>query len=600
MKKNSSYIKTLLLVLVGIVLLNVISFYVYERFDLTQDRRYTISEASINTLAAANAPIYVDVFLEGDFPPEFKRLQEETRQLLDEFNDEYDDLQYEFINGNEYMQQAEATFNVAAQRYNEGKKLLQSQQITEKEWQNIVEIYNREGRNFSFLNEGVKGAQVQVRENGKVSNAVIYPWAVAYYKDRSVVIPLLKNQLGATTQERVNSSLQNLEYAFTDGFNKLVNPKSKRVAILKGNGELEDRYLADFLKTLRDYYNLAPFTLDSVSANPKRTLEQINTFDLVIAAKPTEAFTDAEKYVLDQYIMNGGASLWLMDATQQQQDSVSGRTFIFPKDINLGDQFFKYGVRINPNLIKDLYSAPIVLATGSENESQYNQYPWFLSPLSSSANNHPIVTNLEGVKFENVSGIDTLPNQVKKTVLLSSSPITKLVGLPYEVDFEKEIPQNLQIVNEGPNPEEYSAGEVPMAVLLEGKFPSFFANRVTPFQLSEAKKESVSTKMVVISDGDVIANQFDKNRPLELGFDKSVNVLYGNKEFLLNTVNYLLDDTGLINIRTKEIAVPFLDPEKASEKRIQWQLLTIGLPLVILGLFGITFSYFRKKKYRGR
>jgi gliding-associated putative ABC transporter substrate-binding component GldG len=390
-----------------------------------------------------------------------------------------------------------------------------------------------------------------------------------------------------------------LEYAFTDGFNKLVNPKSKRVAILKGNGELEDRFLADFLKTLRDYYNLAPFTLDSVSVDPKRTLEQINSFDLIIAAKPTEAFTDAEKYVLDQYIMNGGASLWLVDATQNQQDSITGKTYVFPKDINLGDQFFKYGVRINSNLIKDLYSAPIVLATGSENDSQYNQYPWFFNPLSASANNHPIVTNLEGVKFENVSGIDTLPNQVKKTVLLSSSPITKLVGLPYEVDFETEIPQNLKIVNEGPNLEEYSAGEVPMAVLLEGKFPSFFTNRVTPFTLSEAKKESSPTKMVVISDGDIIANQFDKNRPLELGFDKSVNVLYGNKEFLLNTVNYLLDDSGLINIRTKEIAIPFLDPEKSSEKRTQWQLLTIGLPLVILGLFGLVFTYLRKKKYAG-
>ncbi|HBY70164.1 MAG TPA: gliding motility-associated ABC transporter substrate-binding protein GldG, partial [Flavobacteriaceae bacterium] len=320
--------------------------------------------------------------------------------------------------------------------------------------------------------------------------------------------------------------------AFADGFNKLITPKKRKVAVLKGNSELPDRYLADFLSTLKDYYYLAPFTLDSAAISPNKTLRALTEFDLFIAAKPTEAFSDSEKYILDQYTMNGGRSLWLVDATENKVDSISGKTFAFGKDLNLNDFFFKYGIRINPNLVRDVYSAPIVLAQGNERESQYNRYPWFFSPLSSSANNHPIVTNIEAVKFDYASTIDTLPNQVKKTVLLSTSPITEVVGVPYEINLDTEIPENLKVVNKGPNPSQYNAGEKPLAVLLEGKFSSAFTNRIKPFQYSENKKTSVPTKMVVISDGDLIKNQLDGNRPLELGFDKFTQSFYGNKEFL--------------------------------------------------------------------
>jgi gliding-associated putative ABC transporter substrate-binding component GldG len=283
-----------------------------------------------------------------------------------------------------------------------------------------------------------------------------------------------------------------------------------------------------------------------------------------------------------------------------QLDTVSGKTFAFGKDLNLNDFFFKYGLRINPNLVKDVYCAPIVLASGEDREAQYNRYPWFFSPLSSSANNHPIVANLEAVKFDYASAIDTLPNNIKKTVLLSTSPISKIVGLPFPIDFDTEIPKNLQIVNEGPDPDEFNAGEIPLAVLLEGAFTSVFKNRVKPFKLEGPLKNGdhgVATKMVVISDGDVIKNQMQGNRPLELGFDKMTSQFYGNKEFLLNTVNYLLDDSGLINIRSRQIAVPFLDPQKISEQRTQWQLLNLLLPLGLLTVFGIGFGVFRKRKY---
>jgi len=559
LKNTRKNIIQLLLVLAGLLLLNIVGGYIYKRFDLTQDKRYTLSEAAKETIATAKSPIVIDVFLEGDFPAEFSRLQAETKQLLEEFSAYNPNIKYEFINP--------------------------------------LEVDDPQSLQQEFTKREMMGAQVEVRENGKVSTETVFPWALAYYNEKSVAIPLLKNQLGTTEQERVNNSIQNLEYAFADGFNKLINPKKRKVAILKGNKELGDRYVADFLSTLKDYYYLAPFTLDSAAVAPNKTLKALTEFDLIIAAKPAEAFSDSEKYILDQYTMNGGRSLWLIDATENKVDTISGKTFAFGKELNLNDFFFKYGLRINPNLVKDVYSAPIVLAQGSERESQYNKYPWFFSPLSSSANNHPIVTNIEAVKFDYASTIDTLPNQVKKTVLLSTSPITEVIGVPYEINLDTEIPENLKTVNEGPNPSQYNAGEKPLAVLLEGEFPSAFTNRVKPFEYSENNETSIPTKMVVISDGDIIKNQLDGNRPLELGFDKFTQSFYGNKEFLLNTVNYLLDDSGLINIRSKEIAVPFLDQQKTAEQRTQWQLINILLPLGLLAVFGILFQYFRKRRY---
>lgn len=555
-------ITSISLLTIGLLLLNFVGSVVYKRFDLTQDQRFTLSEEAKEIVEKVDSPLLVEVFLKGNFPPEFRRLQGETKQLLEEFSSENPNIKFEFINPmDEDVDQ---------------------------------EIHQQ------FESLGMIPAQVSVMEKGKQSNVLVYPWALATYGEKTVKIPLLKNQLGATSEERVNSSIQNLQYAFADGFKKLATGKSKKVAVLKGNGEYDDRYIADFFSTLREYYFIAPFTLDSVATNPQRTLAALNTFDLIVVAQPTEAFSDEEKYVLDQYTMGGGNSLWLVDFAQIQEDPSTGETFAFGRDLNLNDFFFKYGLRINPNLVKDVYSAPIVLASGDEREAQYNRYPWFFSPLSSSGNNHPIVTNIEAVKFDYASSMDTLPNDIKKTILLSTSPISKIVGLPYVIDLDAEIPKNLKVVNEGPDPNEFPAGEIPLAVLLEGKFTSVFNNRVKPIKL-EGELKNIDhgglAKMVVISDGDVIKNQMQGNRPLELGFDKMTNTFYGNKEFLLNTVNYLLDDSGLINIRTRQIAIPFLDQHKTMEQRGKWQMLNLLLPLGLLALIGIGYNYWRKKRY---
>ena len=559
--KNKKNIKLLLFAVIAIVAVNWIGQSVYHRFDLTQDKRYTLSEAAKALIEPVDSPIEIEVMLDGSLPSEFKRLKLETGQLLEEFAAYNKNVKYRFMDPREEENAAVI------------------QQMSQM---------------------GLRGAQVEIRESGKTSVETIFPWALAYHNSKVVPIGLLKNTLGATAEERVNNSIQNLEYAFADGIGKLTQPKRRKVAVLKGNAEMEDRYIADFITTLRDYYYIGQFTMDSVAVSPQRTLESLIGYDLVIVAQPEASFSEEEAYVLDQYTMNGGASLWMIDATTQRLDTVSGNAFAFGQDLGLNDLFFKYGVRVNPNLVQAMPSGFIVLATGQERESQYQQYPWLYSPLSSKLGEHPIVTNLEAVKFDYASTIDTLPNSLSKTVLLSTSPFSKVVGLPVEIDIDKEIPKNLKLVNEGPSPGQFDSGQIPLAVLIEGEFTSAYKNRIKPVSLKGVvshRDEGDPTMMVVISDGDVIKNQLDRGRPLELGFDKWTNSFYGNKEFLLNTVNYLLDDSGLINIRSKEIAVPFLDPQRTSEKRGFWQLVNLALPLGLLGLFGILFQFIRKRKY---
>jgi len=432
---------------------------------------------------------------------------------------------------------------------------------------------------------------MSVKESGKTLNKVFFPWALASYNDVTVKIPLIKNKIGASQQELVNNSVQHLEYAFADGISKLVFPKRRKIAILRGNGQLENKNIADFVTTLRDYYFIAPFTLDSVSSNAQDTLEKLNEYDLIISAKPTQSFTEPEKQVLDQYTMQGGKSMWLVDKVIMDTDSLylTGSSVAIGRDLNLTDFFFKYGLRINPVLVNDLYSAPILLANGEGSQAQFQQFPWFYSPLVNIESKHPIVNNLNLVKFDYANQIDTLKNNIDKTILLQSSILSKIDGTPREI--------NLNMTGKEPDPKAYTKGYIPLAVLLEGAFTSVYKNRVKPVNLSDVKDQSIPTKMIVIADGDLMKNDVGKNGPLELGFDRATGEVYGNKEFLLNSVNYLLDDDGLINIRSKEISIAFMNQERIASEKTKWQLINIALPLVLLGVFGIGFNYFRKKRY---
>ena len=555
---KSNALKQFGIVFLAIIVINLISNFFFKRFDLTQDQRYTLSETTLKIIKNIDSPLYIDVYLDGNFPPEFKRLQNETKQLLEEFSAYNSNIVFQFKNP------------------------------IEKESMR-VEVMK------AFYERGMQPLSITVEEKGKQSQEVVFPWAQATYGDKFTKVSLLKNLMGASTEEKVISSVQHLEFGFAEAITKISKEKQKKIAVIKGNGELHDAFIADFVKSVRESYYIGTFTLDSVQKQqPKQTLEALKKYDLALIAKPTEAFTEAEKQVMDQFIVNGGKTLWLMDAVAADMDSLyneTGTILAYPRDLNLTDFFFKYGIRMNPLLIKDEYATPIKIATGSQgSETQLQQYNWKYSPFIYPTSTHPIVKNMEGIKFEFSSPIELLTNDLKKTVLLSSSEYSKTIGTP--------TPISLSSINEETTPEEYAGkGLLPVAVMLEGKFKSAYQNRVLPFADSQFRAVGKDNKMIVIADGDVIKNQLDKGMPLELGFDKWTNQLYGNKEFLLNCVNYLLDDNGLINIRSKDVDLPLLNKEEVYTNYTSAQLITVGLPLLILALFGLLFTFLRKKRY---
>lgn len=554
---KSKALKQLGIVFLAIIVINLISNFFFKRFDLTQDKRYTLSQTTLNIIESVDSPLYIEVYLEGNFPPEFKRLQNETKQLLEEFTAYNSNIIFNFKNP------------------------------IEKEETRVEKMKE-------FYAKGMQPLSITVEDKGKQSQEVVFPWAQATYGDKFTKVALLKNLMGASTEQKVISSVQHLEFGFAEAINKISKEKQKKIAVIKGNGELIEPFMADFLRTVKESYYIGPFTLDSVAKQPTQTLEALKKYDLAVIAKPTEAFTEEEKQVLDQFIMNGGKTLWLVDVVSADMDSLyneTGTILAAQRELNLTDMFFKYGIRINPLLVKDEYATPIKLASGNQgSETQMQEYTWKFAPFIYPTSTNPIVKNMEGIKFEFASPIEILKNDIKKTVLLSSSEYSKTVGTP--------SPISLDMVTEETTPEEYEGkGLLPVAVLMEGKFKSAYQNRVLPFKDNSFQATGKENKMIVISDGDVIKNQLDKGVPLELGFDKWTNQLYGNKEFLMNCVNYLLDDNGLINIRSKDVDLPLLNKEEVYKNYTTAQMVTVGLPIVILAIFGFLFTFLRKRKY---
>ncbi len=558
MQNNSKNIQKLLLTIVIVIIINLLGSQFFLRFDLTQDNRYTLSETSLNIVKNIDEPLYVDVYLEGDFPSEFKKLQTETQQLLQEFKARNSNVIFQFIDP-----------------------------LADKE--------KSQSKSRELFNKGLTPISITVDDKGKQEQTMVFPWAIARYKDQEIKVQLLKNMLGASTADKVVSSVQHLEYAFANAINTISVQKQKQIAVILGNEQLQQREIGDFLKTVKENYFIAPFTLDSVSKNAVKTAKDLKYYDLAIIAKPREKFTDEEKQVLDQFIVNGGKTLWLLDNVNAEMEDLNqtGTTLAFPNDLNLNEMFFKYGIRMNPELIKDEQCIPIKLATGEQgSKTEYQQYFWKFSPFIYPETEHPIVKNIDGIKFEFANPIELLKNDLKKTILLRSSEYSKKVGAPVQI--------NLNMVEEKSDKSEYfNKGNLPVAVLLEGKFTSMFNNRVLPFDDNSFVGQSkIDNKMIVVADGDVIKNQIDKDgNPLELGFDKWTNNVYGNKEFIMNCVNFLLDDNGLINIRSKDVSIPLLDKEKVFKNYGRNQFIAVGFPLVILTVFGLLFTYLRKRKY---
>lgn len=533
---------------------NFLNNSVYERFDLTKDKRFSLSDTSLKIINSIQKPVTIDVLLDGNLPPEFKKLQRETKQLLQTINAENNLIKFAFtdpLGSKEYR----------AQSLQELQKL------------------------------GLTPAEVSTQFEGVLKKEVVVPWALAYMSKNTVKVPLLKNSLGATTAERTNASIQNLEYAFTDALKQLASEKTKTIAVLKGNGQLGDVYIADYIKTLQKYYRIAPFKVDTTKV--EETLESLKKFDLVINAKPTDRFSEKQKLILDQHLLSGKSQLLLLDQVAAEKDSLftnsKNTTLAWYRNVNLNDMLFAYGVRVNPQLVIDYYSAPIVLASGEGNNTQYTPYNWGFSSLSVNNEKQSISTNLGQVKFDFCNPIDTLKSTTKKSILLKSSNLTALKGVPSQLD--------LATITLPPKKEHFTKGQQNLAVLLEGSFKSTYKDRILPYEIENFKPNSPNSKLIVVADGDVIKNEVSQQRPLELGFDPTSQKIYDNKNFLLNCANYLLGDEGLVKLRAKQLKIPVLNLDKLSKDKNYWQVICLLGPIFFGALIYLSFFFYRKKKF---
>jgi len=540
------YIKHSIILFFGLVLINVVATRFNYRWDLTQDKRYTLSETTKDLLAKIDEKLLVKVYLKGDFPLDFKRLQKEVSQHIYELKS---------YNGNLYTQ-----------------------------------FINPTGIEEKLIEKGFQPSQLTIEEDGVISETLIFPWAEISYKNKTAKIPLLMDSQ-SSQEKQLQFSIENLEYAFSKAIASILSEERKTIAILRSNDELGDIYLYDFLTSLKEDYQIAPFLLSKPNENPQRTLNDLQKYDLCVLAKPTKAFSEAEKLMLDQYIMNGGKTLWLIDNTIAEMDSLqqSGEALFVPRDLNLTDLLFSYGVRINYNLVEDLYCSKIAIATGNVgNKTQFDQFLWRHYPLVSPDKTHPITKKISPVNLRFPTNIDTLRNDVTKSVLLESSNLTKLTGLPAIV--------SLSSIADKTDLESFNSNPQILGVLLEGNFTSAYNHRAQAFD-TDFRTKSSPNKMIVISDGDIVANQIQNGQPTPLDSDKWTGQRFGNKDFLLNSVAYLLDDNGILSLRSKSLDIKVLNKEKVVNDKGFVQFVTIALPLLLLALFGFIYSYYRKRKY---
>ncbi len=548
---NLKKYKNIIFVILALLVINILVSKFNIKWDLTEDRRFTLSETTKKLIKSIDKPTQVLVFLDGDFPAYFKRLRNETKNILHDYHDLNSKIDFVFIDplkqDNDYIK--------------------------------------------GLTKKGLQASQITVKKSGKLEQVLIFPWAIVKQGKKEVPISLLTQAFTKDTGEQIQKSIESLEYNFDNAFDIINAKKDKKIAILKGNGELDDLHLTDFLRSLGKKYRLAPFTLDSVSKYPQKTLKELQFFDLAIVAKPTKKFTEEQKYTLDQFLMNGGKLLMAIDAVKAHKDTLMyhGKTYALNAELNSTDFLFNYGVRINPQLVKDIVAAPVVLKVGQVgNKPQFDKFPWFYSPLAHPEQDNPIGKNLDLVKLDFASPMDTLKNKVKKIILLKSSPKTDLVGVPTEINFSE--------IGKKPKLQQFNKGEQIFGVLLEGKMTSAYAGRVQPIKIKRPVNQR-ETAMIVLSDGDVLKNDLNKGKPLELGFDKWSKIKYDNKAFMLNAVDYLMDNSGIINLKNKEVKLKFLDENKVLANLSMLQIINTLLPLFLIGIFAFGFNYFRKKKY---
>ena len=575
-KRNSrlNNITQLLLGLAIIALLNVIGSFVFTRVDLTSEKRYSLSDATKEMLGTIDDIVYFRVYLEGEFPAGFKRLARETREMLNEFRAYNRNIEYEFINPSE------------------------SPDNTERN-----KIYAQ------LVEKGLSPTDLRVKTKDGTSTQLIFPGALVSFNGREMPVQLLSSQRSSTPDEILNNSIQNLEFSLSDAIRKLVTNAKPKVAFIEGHGELGAKETADATVALSDYYVMERLTIgeklnsltersQTDTTNPRST----NKYEALIIAKPQKPFSEKDKFIIDQFIMRGGKVLWLIDPVFASMDSlqVEVETMGVSLDLNLGDMFFKYGFKLNNDLVLDMNAMMIPVKAGQMgNQPKFEYYPWFYFPILTPNSDNPIVKNLNASKTEFVSSIDFVNSSadLDKTVLLTSSEKSRKVIVPAMI--------SLNFLGQKPDERLYNKKFIPVAALIEGKFESLFANRIPP-EIQEDKligflQGSRETKMIVISDGDIIKNQMQLSKgnyyPLPLGYDQYTKQQFGNRELILNAMNYLTDDSGLISIRSREVKLRMLDRSKIDAERGYWQLLNTVIPVLLVIAFGVVQAVLRKRRY---
>ena len=555
-----------------VIAVSVISNFLFLRADLTAERRYTLSKATKLMLKNIDEPVLFRVYLEGEFPADFKRLQSETKEMLNQFRAYNRNIEYEFVDPNHFDSREE-------------------QQV----------FYQK------LSQKGIQPTQISTGDGASRTTQIIIPAADVYYRGRETSVQLIQNQRYVSDADLLNNSIQNLEYVLSSAIRALARGEKQSIAFLQGHGELNGGVLYDIQRSLQEYYSLEYVTIDGQiqsltahhrSASDSAKYEFFNLYDLLIVAKPTQPFSEQDMYILDQYIMYGGKVLWLVDALDADLDSLADRGQMMATRYPLGidEMLFTYGVRLNPNLLMDMRCRPIPIQVGLVGEKpQFRFCPWFYFPEIVPLSEHPIVRNLDLIKSDFVGSLDLIENDIRKTVLLTTSEYTRSKNAPALVDLSEAQQQ--------PDRRLFTASSLPIAVLLEGEFRSAWRNRLSPEFVSQAamgfKESSPENKMIVISDGDIIRNRLmEDGAVLPLGYDYFTKTQYANKDFILNAVNYLVGDEGMMASRSRSIKLRKLDVMKIREQRSRYQIINIVCPLLLLAAAGGVIVFVRQRKYR--
>lgn len=564
---------SLAIIVAAIIAANLLGSVLYMRIDLTTEKRYTLSDTSKEILKNIDDFVFFRVYLEGDFPADFKKLRKETKEMLDEFRAYSRFIDYEFINPSES--------NNPNERTDTYKLLYQS------------------GLNPTTLSDATR--------DGGSQQTIIWPCALISYREKEMPIDLLEGQNGNSREQVIEASTRSLEFKLIDAVKTMVSRKKASVAFIEGHGELNKDEVMDITRSLSKRYNVKRISIDEkITSLNRRSYESdssvliVPNYDAIIIAKPTTSFSEKDKFIIDQYIMYGGKVLWLVDPVFATMDSLRNQssTMGIALDVNIEDQLFKYGVRINNNLVLDYNCASIAIVTGQVGgQPQMEYYRWYYFPLLNAASENNIVSNINPVKADFASSIDATTSDIgiRKTPLLKTSDYSKTSGAPVLISLEmlKQRPSQKMFSQKGKN----------VAYLLEGCFESLYANRMTQQLLDSEeigfKDSSIPTSMIVVADGDIIRNQFDIRRgtPLPLGFDQYTNVTYGNKDFISNAVSYLVDGEGLLSVKSREVKIRLLDARKIQSQSTVWQVINVVGPSVVIMILGAALALTRKKKY---